>query len=96
MNKFSKYISSQFKNPRGIGGVIISIIQNVINKAMYKRAVSLINLQSNEALKLSILELAPLISTTVVPEWELYWCPALIFSVDIPKIDFWAMLKLPS
>lgn len=48
MNKFSKYISSQFKNPRGIGGVIISIIQNVINKAMYKRAVSLINLQSNE------------------------------------------------
>ena len=38
MNKFSKYISSQFKNPRGIGGVIISIIQNVINKAMYKRA----------------------------------------------------------
>lgn len=48
MNKFSKYISSQFKNPRGIGGVIISIIQNVINKTMYKRAVSLINLQSNE------------------------------------------------
>ena len=48
MNKFSKYISSQFKNPRGIGGVIISIIQNVINKAMYKRAVSLINVQSNE------------------------------------------------
>lgn len=48
MNKFSKYISSQFKNPRGIGGVIISIIQNVINKAMYKRAVSLINLQANE------------------------------------------------
>ena len=48
MNKFSKYISSQFKNPRGIGGVIISIIQNVINKAMYKRAVSLINLHSNE------------------------------------------------
>ena len=48
MNKFSKYISSQFKNPRGIGGVLISIIQNVINKAMYKRAVSLINVQSNE------------------------------------------------
>ena len=39
MNRFSKYISSQFKNPRGIGGVIISIIQNVINRAMYKNAV---------------------------------------------------------
>lgn len=48
MNNFSKYISSQFKNPRGIGGVIISIIQNVVNKAMYKNAVSLVNLQSNE------------------------------------------------
>lgn len=48
MNNFSKYISSQFKNPRGIGGVVISIIQNVVNKAMYKKAVSLVNLQSNE------------------------------------------------
>ena len=48
MNKFSKYISSQFKNPRGIGGVIITLIQNVVNQAMYKNAVSLIDLQSNE------------------------------------------------
>lgn len=48
MNNFSKYISSQFKNPRGIGGVIISMIQNVVNKAMYKNAVSLIHLQSND------------------------------------------------
>ena len=48
MNRFSKYISSQFKNPRGIGGVIITMIQNVVNQAMYKNAVSLIDLQSNE------------------------------------------------
>ena len=48
MNKFSKYISSQFKNPRGIGGVIITMIQNVVNQAMYKNAVSMINLQSDE------------------------------------------------
>lgn len=48
MNRFSKYISSQFKNPRGIGGVIITMIQNVVNRAMYKDAVSLIDLQSNE------------------------------------------------
>ena len=48
MNNFAKYVSSQFKNPRGIGGVVISIIQNVVNKAMYKKAVSLVNLQSNE------------------------------------------------
>lgn len=48
MNKLTKYISSQFKNPRGLGGAIISIVQNVVNKAMYKKAVSLVNLQSNE------------------------------------------------
>ena len=33
MNRFTKYVSSQFKNPRGFGGVIISIIQNVLNRA---------------------------------------------------------------
>ena len=48
MNRFSKYISSQFKNPSGIGGVIITMIQNVVNQAMYKNAVSMINLQSDE------------------------------------------------
>lgn len=48
MNKFSKYISSQFKNPRGFFGVIISLIQNVLNRAMYKNAATLVNLQQNE------------------------------------------------
>lgn len=40
MDIFTKYISSQFKNPRGIGGGIISLLQNAINRKMYKEAVS--------------------------------------------------------
>jgi len=48
MNKISKYISSQFKNPRGIGGVIITFLQNRINKAMYVNAVAMVEVSENE------------------------------------------------
>lgn len=48
MNCLSKYISSQFKNPRGLSGIIICLIQNVINRAMYNNAAELINLGQNE------------------------------------------------
>lgn len=48
MNRFSKWISSQFKNPRGFGGSIISLIQNLVNKKMYKNTVTFVNLESNE------------------------------------------------
>lgn len=48
MNCFSKYISSQFKNPRGIFGGIISLIQNVLNRAMYNHATALVNLKQGE------------------------------------------------
>ncbi len=44
MSKFSEYVSSQFRNPRGIGGKIVSLIQNTVNRKMYKTAVSLVNL----------------------------------------------------
>ena len=42
MSKFSEYIGSQFGNPHGIIGRICCVIMNVINKAMYKKTVSLI------------------------------------------------------
>ena len=48
MNPFTKYVSSQFKNPRGFAGVIISMIQNVLNRAMYKNAAALVCLQPND------------------------------------------------
>ncbi|HOM02628.1 MAG TPA: class I SAM-dependent methyltransferase [Acetivibrio sp.] len=44
MSKFSEYIGSQFGNPRGIVGKCCCIIMNVINKAMYRRVVLLVNL----------------------------------------------------
>lgn len=47
MNRFTKYVSSQFKNPRGLGGVIISIIQNVLNRAMYNNAAAIVRLKPN-------------------------------------------------
>ena len=42
MSKFSEYMGNQFGNPRGIIGRICCVIMNVINKAMYKKTVSLI------------------------------------------------------
>ena len=43
MSKFTEYIGSQFGNPRGLIGRICCIIMNVINKAMYKKTVALID-----------------------------------------------------
>lgn len=48
MNSFSKYISSQFKNPHGFGGVMITIVQNMINRELYKATVSLVNVNADE------------------------------------------------
>ena len=48
MDKFTKYISSQFKNPHGFVGKIICIIQNVLNDSMYKKAASLVDIGTNE------------------------------------------------
>ena len=48
MNSISKYISSQFKNPRGLMGVIISMIQNIVNNKMYKKTASLVDIKSDE------------------------------------------------
>ena len=48
MNKFTEYISSQFKNPHGFVGKIICIIQNILNDSMYKKAASLVDIGANE------------------------------------------------
>ena len=47
MSKFTEYIGSQFGNPRGYIGKICCIIMNVINNAMYRNTVSLIELKSD-------------------------------------------------
>jgi len=50
MNKLSEYVSSQFKNPRGLGGSIVTIIQNLANKQLYKATVSEVNMSEGEKL----------------------------------------------
>lgn len=48
MSKFTDYIGSQFGNPRGFVGKVCCVIMNVINKAMYKNTVALMNVQPGE------------------------------------------------
>lgn len=45
MSKFTDYIGSQFGNPHGFVGKICCVIMNVINSAMYRNTVSLINVR---------------------------------------------------
>lgn len=49
MSKFSEYIGSQFGNPRGFVGKCCCIIMNMINKAMYRKVVSLVKIKENAA-----------------------------------------------
>ena len=44
MSKFTDYIGEQFGNPHGFVGTICCFIMNVINKAMYKNTVALLDL----------------------------------------------------
>ena len=44
MSKFSEYIGSQFGNPRGFVGKCCCIIMNTINNSMYRKVVSLVQL----------------------------------------------------
>ncbi len=48
MSKFSEYIGSQFGNPRGFVGAVCCVIMNVINRAMYKNAVALMNVSPED------------------------------------------------
>lgn len=48
MNKFTEYISSQFKNPNGPMGKVITLIQNIVNSSMYKYTVRLVSVKQND------------------------------------------------
>ena len=48
MSKFTEYIGSQFGNPRGIVGNVCCVLMNIINKAMYKNTVSVMNISPDE------------------------------------------------
>ncbi|MCQ2529313.1 MAG: class I SAM-dependent methyltransferase [Saccharofermentans sp.] len=50
MSKFTEYIGSQFGNPRGFVGKICCVIMNVINKAMYKNTVALVDISADDNL----------------------------------------------
>lgn len=47
MGRFSRYIGSQFGNPRGFIGKCCCVIMNVINKAMYRKVVSLLSAEED-------------------------------------------------
>lgn len=47
MSKFTEYIGSQFGNPRGFAGKVCCILMNIINKAMYKKTVSIMEISSD-------------------------------------------------
>ena len=48
MRKFTEYIGKQFGNPHGFVGKVCCIIMNIINRAMYKKTVSLLNISDND------------------------------------------------
>lgn len=48
MSKFTEYIGGQFGNPHGFVGKVCCMIMNVINNAMYKKTVSLLDLSQND------------------------------------------------
>jgi len=50
MTKLQEYISSQFKNPMGLGGMIVTLIQNVANQQLYRNVVSEVNMSEGEKL----------------------------------------------
>lgn len=45
MSKFTEYIGGQFGNPHGFVGKICCLIMNTINRAMYKKTVSLLDVK---------------------------------------------------
>ncbi|MGN0666247.1 MAG: class I SAM-dependent methyltransferase [Huintestinicola sp.] len=48
MGKFTEYIGEQFGNPHGFIGKICCVIMNVINRPMYRKTVSLLNVKPDE------------------------------------------------
>lgn len=50
MSKFTEYVGSQLSNPRGLGGKIVSLVQNIANSQLYRNAVAHVNVSNDEKL----------------------------------------------
>lgn len=50
MSRFTEYVGSQLSNPRGIGGKIVSLVQNIANSQLYRNAVAQVNVSNDEKL----------------------------------------------
>lgn len=50
MSKFTEYVGSQLSNPRGLGGKIVSLVQNIANSQLYRNAVAQVNVSNDEKL----------------------------------------------
>ena len=48
MSRFTRYIGSQFGNPRGFVGMVCCQIMNIINNAMYRNTVALIDIKEGQ------------------------------------------------
>ena len=48
MNKINRYIAAQCGKPQGIIGALITTMQNIVNAAMYRKAISLVNVSADE------------------------------------------------
>lgn len=48
MSKFTEYIGRQFGNPHGFVGRICCCLMNIINRAMYNKTVSLLELSETD------------------------------------------------
>lgn len=48
MSKFTEYIGEQFGNPHGFVGKVCCVIMNVINKAMYRKTISLLEVKAED------------------------------------------------
>ncbi|MCQ2473343.1 MAG: class I SAM-dependent methyltransferase [Saccharofermentans sp.] len=50
MSKFTEYVGSQLSNPRGLGGKIVSLVQNIANSQLYRNTVAQVNVSNDEKL----------------------------------------------
>lgn len=50
MSKLTEYVGSQLSNPRGLGGKIVSLVQNIANSQLYRNAVAQVNVSNDENL----------------------------------------------
>lgn len=57
MSKFTEYIGEQFGNPHGFVGKVCCVIMNVINKAMYRKTISLLEVKAEDMCQIQDMEM---------------------------------------